>query len=67
MEKMEAMEEVTREKYDAVVTEVLSKYKAMNHIKPLEVQKLTKELKGHWNVISKALAVEAKRSPKKAK
>lgn len=67
MEKMEAMDEVTRQKYEAVVTQVLSKYKAMKHISPAELQLLARELKGHWDAISKTLAQAAKNLPKKVK
>ena len=67
MEKMEAMDDVTRQKYEAVVTQVLSRYKSLKHVSPAEIQLLATELKGHWNAISATLQKAAKTLPKQAK
>ena len=67
MEKMEGMQEVTRKKYDAVVTQVLSQYKTMKNVDAAELQALARELKGHWEAISKTLSKAAKDLPKKVK
>lgn len=55
MERLESMTDVTRKNYDAVLAEVLGKYKAVKNIDPKELEELTKELKGHWDAISKTL------------
>lgn len=67
MEKMENMKEVSQKNYEAVVTQVLSKYKALKNIEPDEIQKLSKELKGHWHAIHKTLSKAANSSLSKAK
>lgn len=67
MEKMEAMKEVSQKNYEAIVTEVLSRYKAMKNIEPAELQKLSQELRGHWHAIHQTLTKAAKGSVKKAK
>jgi len=55
MEKLEGMEDVSKDKYHEVVTQVLAKYKKMKNVAPSELADLTKELKGHWDAINKAL------------
>ena len=67
MEKMENMEEVSRDSYEKVVNQVLSKYKAVKNVAPGELDDLAKELKSHWNAISKTLAQSAKKVKKAAK
>lgn len=67
LEKLENLENISRKNYEAVVTQVLHKYKAIKNIDPAELQELTDELKGHWHGINQTLSKAAKVTVKKAK
>jgi hypothetical protein len=67
LEKIEKMKDVTETTYHKVVDQVLSKYKLVKDIDPVELQNFGKELKAHWAQISKqALKLSAKTVTKKS-
>lgn len=55
MERMERMKDVSQDKYNAVVDQVMDKYKKVKTVPPEELAQLAKELRGHWNRISSHL------------
>lgn len=60
VEKLESIEDVTKDAYDSVVDKVSSTYTAVGGKE--EVAKLAKELKGHWKTISGKARKSAKKS-----
>ena len=64
--KIAAMENVTEEMYHKIIDGVVAKYKEIESIDPKELVTFGKELKGHWNDISKeALSLGKKPEIKK--
>ena len=59
VEKLESMQDLTKEKYEAMVDAVGGAYTSAADSKD-EVTKLAKELKGHWKSISGNMAKEVK-------
>lgn len=51
LEKIEKMDEVTKEKYDKTVDTITDKYSKYDHVKKTELSALKKELKQHWKNI----------------
>jgi uncharacterized protein YktA (UPF0223 family) len=63
--KMKQMETVSKKGYEQATSEVLEKYKQVKNIDPAELNALGKELKGHWDNISKSLVKAANKTVKK--
>lgn len=53
--KIKQMKNLSKETYLEASNEIISKYKDIKNIDPKELSELGKELKGHWNNISKDL------------
>lgn len=62
-DRVNAMQEVTQQKYEQVVDEVKPKYKALKDVSGAELDTFSGEMKAHWDNISNAM----KKKPKKAK
>jgi hypothetical protein len=56
LQKIKQMKDVTEAAYQKALNEVLSKYKLVKNIDPAELQNFGKELKAHWEEISKEAA-----------
>ena len=56
LEKIKQMKTVTQEAYNKAADEILEKYKLVKNIDPKELQKFVRELKAHWEAISKEAA-----------
>lgn len=52
MEKMEMLQDVTKEGYEKTVNQVMDKYKKVKNIPPEELAQMAKEMKSHWSRIS---------------
>ena len=52
MEKMEGLKDISHERYNEIVDQVISKYKKLKNSSPKELAALAVELKGHWDKIS---------------
>jgi len=69
--EIKKMKVVSKSAYEKAAKEVMAKYKQAKNVKPEELAALGRELKGHWNKISKTVsalgkkkeAVNKKRSP----
>jgi gas vesicle protein len=61
MEKIESLKDVSEEKYEDVVSQVLAKYKKVKNATPAEVEKYARELKSHWKSIKADIAKHAKK------
>lgn len=59
VEKLESMQNVTKETYEAMVDTVSSLYVAVGG--KIEVEKLAKELKGYWKIISNKATAKTKK------
>lgn len=55
LEKMEDLKEIKREDYYRLVDEVAARYERMERVGAEELKRLTKDLKGAWEHISKEL------------
>lgn len=55
MQRLEKLEKIDRESYDKIVDQVISRYRGMKDVSVGELLSLGKELKGHWNNITKDL------------
>jgi hypothetical protein len=64
VEKLESVQEITQEAYDAIVDTVSGAYEAAAGSKE-EVAKLARELKSHWREISKKAIAKGKKTIKK--
>jgi len=60
LHRIKQMKSVSKKTYDQAAKEVLAKYKQVKNIDPGELTALGKELKGHWDSISKTLDKAAK-------
>lgn len=65
--QLKAMEKVTKSSYNQAVDSVAKQYKELKNVDPKELQDLTKELKGHWDSITKEVSSAAKEVVKQAK
>lgn len=63
-EKVKQVQDLTEEKYDQIVDEVMPKYKAIKDVSSDELSDFSDEMKSHWKKISGAVK---KVSAKKAK
>jgi uncharacterized protein HemX len=63
LKKIKQMKSVSKQAYDEAAAEVLSKYKQAKNIDPKELQAFGRELKGHWEKISKELAKLGAKKP----
>ena len=61
MERMENMQKITQQAYDRTVDEVMETYKKIQSIPTDEIVEMAKEMKGHWDSISKQLKSPAVR------
>lgn len=59
VEKLESMQNITKETYDAVVDTISNVYTAVGG--KTEVAKLSKELKSHWKAISDKAKAKTKK------
>lgn len=48
LEEIESLKELNEEAYHAVVDNVSKRYKALKNVDNAELQKVVKDLKGHW-------------------
>lgn len=55
---------LSRNKYEKIVDDVAPKYEALRDVSATEIGTFTKELKAHWNNISKAVAKSGKSKKK---
>jgi Tfp pilus assembly protein PilP len=70
MEKMEKAKELTAPAYEAIVSAVEEKYKAMKNVDPKDLEKEVAELKKNWREMmklskGKTIKAKAKPAPKK--
>ncbi len=61
LEELKAMEKVSKSNYDLVVDAVTKQYKDLKNVDPKELQEFAKEIKGHWDSISKEVGGVAKK------
>lgn len=61
MEKMEKLGHVTKERYERLVNEAIRKYKNVKSVDKAELEKLGRELRGHWHAISRAAASHSRK------
>lgn len=62
--KIKQIQNLSKETYIEASNEIISKYKDIKNIDPKELTELGKELKGHWNNISKDLQKAGKQAVK---
>jgi hypothetical protein len=62
LQKMEALESVSEEKYREIVDSVVRGYKQAKKASPAELTALAAELKGHWSEIRKSFREHAPRA-----
>lgn len=55
MERLEELKDVTRDSYEKTVNDVMSQYKTLKKASPAELASVAKELKGHWNAVSRQI------------
>lgn len=55
MERLEELKDVTRDSYEKTVNDVMAQYKTLKKASPAELASVAKELKGHWNAVSKQI------------
>ncbi len=67
MERIENMKDLTKESYDTAISQVMDKYKKVKNIPPGELALLAKEMKGHWDRISRHASPAPARKPAKRK
>ncbi len=60
--KIKQMKNLSKDAYLEATNEILSKYKQVKNIDPSELSALGKELKGHWDQISKDLKKAGKKT-----
>jgi hypothetical protein len=61
--KIKNMKAVSKQAYDQAATEVLAKYKQAKNIDPKELEAFGKELKGHWEKITKDISKLGAKKP----
>lgn len=59
-ERVKSAQDVSKEKYEAIIDDVKPKYKAIKDVGTEEMEAFSKELKAHWNNISKVVAKAGK-------
>lgn len=69
LEKMEQMQNISKDAYEAAVGQVIKKYEGVKTIDPKELADLGAELKNHWDKIASKLikTPAAKKKPAVAK
>ncbi|MEX0931808.1 MAG: hypothetical protein WDZ88_03610 [Candidatus Paceibacterota bacterium] len=67
LDRVEKMKDISKDKYDAIVSSVIAKYEKMPDIDKSEIQGLASDLKSAWSRIEKGLkqATKQKKTPKK--
>lgn len=63
LQKIKKMKTVSKQAYDQAAKEVLAKYKQAKNIDPKELQAFGRELKSHWNKISKEVSKLGAKKP----
>lgn len=63
-DRAKAVQELTQQRYEAIIDDVKPKYKALKDVSGGELEIFAQELKAHWNKISKTLA-KANKAKKK--
>jgi hypothetical protein len=64
MDRMEGMKEWSEESYYGIIDTVAKKYKGIKNLDPVEVAALVRDLKAHWNTISRQVqGGQKKRKP----
>lgn len=71
LEELEKAEHFNEKTYRQIVNVVAAKYKKFNHVDPVELEQLVKELKGHWRgiqkqVVSLSKPASRKKAPRKS-
>ncbi len=66
LEKIEKLEDISEEKYHAIVDAVIAKYQKAKHVATDELEKFEKELRAYWKKIAKDLKEKSKPAKKKA-
>jgi len=68
LDKMERLNKLDKKSYNELVDSVTAKYKKLGHVETKEVVELARDLKKHWDTISKQIEEgEKKSSRQKAK
>lgn len=62
LDRMESMKDISQPAYNAVVDEVVKRYRGLKNIEPGEVMAMAQELKSHWNSISRDIRKGANKS-----
>lgn len=58
--RAKAIKNLSRDKYEEIVDDVAPKYEALRDVSATEIETFARELKAHWNNISKAVAKSGK-------
>jgi TRAP-type mannitol/chloroaromatic compound transport system substrate-binding protein len=66
LSKIKQMKNVSKQAYHDAASEIMKKYSSAKNIDPKELIELGKELKGHWDNISKTVEKGAKKISKPA-
>ncbi|KKP42413.1 MAG: hypothetical protein UR31_C0015G0013 [Parcubacteria group bacterium GW2011_GWA2_33_14] len=64
LEQLENLSEISKPVYHKIVQEVTDKYKAIKNLDKKDLDEFTKELKGHWEDISKQIGIYHKKNKK---
>jgi len=67
LEKIEGLKYISKEDYKKIVDTVLVRYKKLKSVNAQELEQLSRELKSHWNSVSRDAVGKAKRNLKKIK
>lgn len=67
IEKLENLTEVNKEKYHAIVKEILTRYGKMKNVGDAEIVSLEKELKAYWEHLRKEVKADGKKTAKKVR
>ncbi len=67
LERLENLQDVSKDTYEEVVDKVASGYKGLKNIDAEELGALVADLKSHWNNIHKAVTAKPKKSKQSKK
>lgn len=62
--RAKTIKDLSQDKYENIVDEVAPKYEALRDVSATEIETFARELKAHWNNISKAAAKSGKAKKK---
>lgn len=62
--RVKAIQDLSQEKYNKIIDDVKPKYEALRDVSATEIESFAKELKAHWDNISRSVA-KSGRSKKK--